>query len=457
MPGNNKRRMKKVLVIAYAFPPMSYAGVFRTLKFCKYLPEFDWQPLVLTIKETRYHKKDYSLIDQIPKDVTVYRTPTIDPAMWYNHRPQLKKIHFRGNGEIDEETNKKSDSTREGKYIEKIKRFLFNAATFPDHMIFWIPFAVIKGIKISVKEKPDIIYVSSPPHSSHFIGLILSFIFRKPLVADFRDPWMDNDYLLGLLRSKLQKKKSMWLESLIINNATRVILNTNTNRNAVLRRYQSLNKEKLIVLTNGFDGDDVKDIETKENKKFTITFIGSIYPYFKTDLFFDGLKLWIEKLESKDISSRFQVLFIGSKNTTVETMVQERNISNVISFIDYLPKKKALGICLSSNLLLIMLGFNKDSKRIIPSKLFDYFLCKKPILAIVPDGEAAQLIRKTKTGYIVSEDDPCVMERTIASKYKQFIENGTLDYSPDRRIVEQYSILSLTKRLSSVFNEIKTT
>ena len=39
--------MKRVLVIAFIYPPLGGSGVQRTLKFCKYLPEFGWQPYVV--------------------------------------------------------------------------------------------------------------------------------------------------------------------------------------------------------------------------------------------------------------------------------------------------------------------------------------------------------------------------------------------------------------------------
>ena len=46
---------KKVLVIAYDYPPLGGGGVFRTLKFTKYLPRFGFKPYVLTIKTSTYH------------------------------------------------------------------------------------------------------------------------------------------------------------------------------------------------------------------------------------------------------------------------------------------------------------------------------------------------------------------------------------------------------------------
>ncbi|MFH1017344.1 MAG: hypothetical protein V1798_04070 [Pseudomonadota bacterium] len=40
--------MKGVLIITYVFPPVGGAGVRRTFKWTKNLPEFGWKPYVLT-------------------------------------------------------------------------------------------------------------------------------------------------------------------------------------------------------------------------------------------------------------------------------------------------------------------------------------------------------------------------------------------------------------------------
>jgi hypothetical protein len=447
--------MKKVLLIAYAFPPMSYAGVFRTLRFCKYLPQFDWQPLILTIKENPYHNKDYSLMEQLPKNVKVYRTSTIDPAKWYSNRAQAKKSIIGSDGQEHTKGNLINNVFQKSNLIKRIKRFLFNFVSFPDHMIFWIPFALIGGIKILMKEKPDVIYTSSPPHSSHLIGLILSKLFRKPWVADFRDPWVDSDYLKQFLKSNIYMQISICLEALVVRNATRVLLNTDFNRDAVLQRYHSLDQGKLQTLTNGFDYDDVRGVVPQDNKKLTITFTGTFYSYFKTDLFLNGLKLWVEEAGLNNVLNRFQVLFVGGKNPEVEMMIKERNLSNIVRYISFVPKKKAMEICMASHVLLLMLGFNEGSKGILPSKIFDYFLCKKPILAIAPEGEVAKLVKESRTGHVISEDNPKLIAQVIDNEYKKFIEKGELDYLPDWSVIERYGAQFLNKRLATIFDEIE--
>ena len=59
-------------MLAYHFPPSAAAGVFRTLRFVKYLPEFGWQPLVITISpEANADNVDPKLLEQIPQTAVV--------------------------------------------------------------------------------------------------------------------------------------------------------------------------------------------------------------------------------------------------------------------------------------------------------------------------------------------------------------------------------------------------
>jgi hypothetical protein len=71
---------KKVLMISYYFPPYGGGGVYRNLSFAKYLPAFMWEPIVIAPKPKKYYWAfDYSLLKEVPEDVQVYRTASVEP------------------------------------------------------------------------------------------------------------------------------------------------------------------------------------------------------------------------------------------------------------------------------------------------------------------------------------------------------------------------------------------
>ena len=433
---------------------MPYAGVYRSLRFCKYLPRHQWQPLVLTIKEYPDLDPDFSLIAQLPKEVKVYRTMTIDLIRWLRRRNKnVSKTEIASTAVDDSKTVASRKVNRKFGVIKAIKTAILRLTSFPDHMIFWVPFAVIGGIKVILKEKPEVIYTSSPPHSAQLAGLILSKIFNKPWVADFRDPWVDaNDYFEKCFKSKIYMRIGAYLESLVVKNAAKIIMVSETYRQKLLERYPAANK-RVIVLTNGFDPEDAMDISPKPYEKFTITYTGQFYSYRQPDLFLDGFKLWVDQIGQDKVLNRCQVLFVGGNSSEVQKKIEERNLSNIVKCKGFIPKEEALQICMASHLLLMVVGFNQGSEGILTSKIFDYFLCKKPILAIVPKGDASDLIRKSGSGYVVSTEDPVLIAKAIDEEFRSVMGQEERQFCPDLHVVEKYDAIKLTETLAFNFNE----
>jgi len=75
--------MKKVLIITYYWPPAGGAGVQRALKFAKYMPEFGWEPIILTVENPESPTEDNSLLDDIPKECKIFKTKSLEPFNLY--------------------------------------------------------------------------------------------------------------------------------------------------------------------------------------------------------------------------------------------------------------------------------------------------------------------------------------------------------------------------------------
>ena len=141
----NKMTSKKVLFIAYLFPPAGGGGVQRSSKFVKYLPKFGWQPLVLTVKEPYDFYSDDTLIKDLGDDVKVYRTFSIEPMRWV--RKILKKGSQKKIEQKKESRHTHNKSLKPG-FLVKLKTYIL----VPDNEILWLPFAVLKGMRIIKRE-----------------------------------------------------------------------------------------------------------------------------------------------------------------------------------------------------------------------------------------------------------------------------------------------------------------
>ncbi len=74
--------MKKVLIITYYWPPAGGPGVQRWLKFVKYLPEFDIEPVLYIPENPHYPIQDPSLINEVSKNLKIYKHPIKEPYGW---------------------------------------------------------------------------------------------------------------------------------------------------------------------------------------------------------------------------------------------------------------------------------------------------------------------------------------------------------------------------------------
>ena len=73
--------MPRALLIAYYFPPIQEVGGFRTLRFAKFLPDFGWQPSVLTVSPESVHERvDAGLLEQCPETIAIRRTQVFNPV-----------------------------------------------------------------------------------------------------------------------------------------------------------------------------------------------------------------------------------------------------------------------------------------------------------------------------------------------------------------------------------------
>ena len=144
--------MKKVLIIAYYFPPLGWSGVQRTLKFIKYLRDFDWEPIVVTVGKTKFSILDKSLEDELPKDIKIIR---VDDIVLKDVTDVMKG---QIKGYVEASINSISDESLKKLYEEEIEKKiseLRDMVLLPDGNVIWAN-NVIKEINDKIDFIPTI-------------------------------------------------------------------------------------------------------------------------------------------------------------------------------------------------------------------------------------------------------------------------------------------------------------
>ena len=245
--------MEKVLIITYYFPPIGMGGVQRVSKFAKYLPHFDWEPIVITVKDISYYFYDKSLLNDV-KDVKIIRTESLDPlriSMILKKFFQIKR-------------NKINERYKEG-YFKKIYNIINKWFLIPDSKILWVPFAIVSALKVIKKENIKLIFTTSPPNSCHLAGLFLKKLIKVKWISDFRDYWSMNG--ISKYPTFFHRFINDFIKKKIIKNADCIIAVSNGIIDEMKRHSVS---HKFYLITNGFDCDDFLNIFLK---RITINFI----------------------------------------------------------------------------------------------------------------------------------------------------------------------------------------
>ena len=411
--------MPTVLVIAYYFPPLGGAGVQRTLKFVKYLPDYGWLPHVLTVQDNA-SLQDSSLTAEIPAEIPITRTPILRLP------PRLPW---------------------------RLRNFISRWFLIVDEQLGWLPYAVSAGQRI-IAESGDIqaIYSSSSPYTAHLVAHHLHRRTKLPWVADFRDPWIENPYIK--FPTSLHRRMNEHLERSINIEAERVILNTDGSRQCYFQKYSDLPATKFIAIPNGYDQADSPLIrrEAQVDSIFTITHLGSLYQKTRSSEYF--LTALHEAFQAgKLLPDKVRVRFIGTIDKETKNFVRQLKLSSCVELLGYLPHRQALNYLFDANLLLLIPSYGKGGDLFVPAKLFEYLATTKPILCLAEPGACADLILQARSGWVVSPTAISEIAVQLVRIYQQW-ETGNLITNPDRDMIASFERRKLTGQLANLLTEI---
>ena len=423
---------KKVLIITYYWPPAGGPGVQRWLKFVKYLPEFNIEPIVYCPSNASYPITDASLADQVSPDLTVI------------------KQHIKEPYKIAQLFSKKSKTISKGIIAEKEKQSLMERLMLFVRGNFFIPDARKNWVKPSVKYLStyikdfniDTIITSGPPHSLHLIGLELQQKLDVTWIADFRDPWTTIGYHKQLKLTSASKIKHKNLEKKVLNTANKIIVTSPSTK----VEFEQITTQPIQVITNGYDYEKVATFGL--DKKFTLSHIGSLLSKRNPEVLWNVLRDLIN--EDSEFASSFQLNLVGAVGKEVLQSIEINYLTNSLNNAGYVAHSEAVMYQKKSQLLLLIEIDSEDTKAIIPGKLFEYMITNRPIIAIGPIGaDVASIIKETNTGQFFNYQDYDALKLTIKQHFEAF-KNDDLKTNPIG--LQKYSRQQLTKNLAQFIN-----
>jgi glycosyltransferase involved in cell wall biosynthesis len=419
--------MNKVLIITYYWPPSGGAGVQRWLKFSKYLPEFGWEPIILTVdpEYAAYPVTDFSLNEDIPTSIKVFTTPATNYfSIYKKDKSRIPSAGFANN----------VDNTFKGKLLRFVRGNFF----LPDPRRGWNKYAFKKASELIEKEGIKHVITSSPPHSTQLIGLKIKKKYPGvSWIADLRDPWTDIYYYKQFYPTIISKAVDVRYEKSVLRRADNVITVGEYLKTLFSSKVNNVER-KISVITNGYDESDFKEVPKIIPKRFTITYVGTLSDIYPIEGLIPALKTF--HAEGKD----FILRFVGTVSEKTKKMLVNEIPENCLDFLPYVAHSEAIKYMSCSSLLLLIIPLHQSGKGIITGKIFEYLASGKPVLCLGPvDGDAAVIIETCRAGNTYSYYDTVNISGFLN-------DNNRHPGVSDIKAIQNYSRINLGKRISEV-------
>ncbi|MEJ2147333.1 MAG: glycosyltransferase [Acidobacteriota bacterium] len=446
--------MKKLLLIAYFFPPMGGAGVQRALKIANYLPAFGWQPIVVAGPRVppsdRWSPTDHSLAEELDERVAV------------------------------EHVEASPDELSRNASFQRLNRWLGLPSVFSR---WWRRVATRRCSEVLRNTPVDLVLATMSPFESAKVACRAAELAKVPWVADLRDPWALDE--MAVYPTALHRRIEIRRMLTTLSRSSLTIVNT---REAASRlRAEAESKGLSInmdVVTNGFDLRDFDaSIPERSDGKFRIVHTG----YLHTEMgerydskriyrrWLGGICSGVEfltrshvylmralhelKRNHPKLADCVEVHLVGRLSKGDMRIVEESGLQDQVFCPGYLSHSEAVAYMRSADLLFLPMHNLSQGQRatIIPGKTFEYIASGCPILGAVPDGDARDLLTGMDRAFVTRPDDVQGMAAILLQRIEAWQAAGR---RPEARPVPpdvlQYERQEQVERIACRLNDIST-
>jgi glycosyltransferase involved in cell wall biosynthesis len=434
--------MRRVLLVAYYFPPLAGGGVQRTVKFARYLREFEFEPVVVTGPGgavDRWAPKDATLAEEL-SGVEVHRVPGPEPGLSTGWRRRAERL-------LDLES----------------------------------PFARwwsdgVRRLGRDVGRSVDVVLGELVPYATGEPVARLARELDVPWVADLQDPWALDE--MWIYPTAIHRYRDLRRMRRVLGAADAVVMNTREATLRVERRFPELSPKLAPAIPNGLDRSDFPDDgPTTRDGAFRIVHSGYLYtedglryrrtrrvrellggsPVPGVDFLTRSHVFLLEAVDrlierDPDLRTTIKVHFAGVVSET-DRMIAAR--SPVAHLHGYLAHRETTELLRSADLLFLPMQDLPAGMRagLVPGKTYEYLAAGRPILAAVPEGDARDLLREAGNALICSPSDVTAMADLIAGELARW-RDGRPTPAPRPDVVARYERRGQAEQLARVLDSV---
>jgi glycosyltransferase involved in cell wall biosynthesis len=440
--------MKKILFVAYHFPPAGGGGVQRSLKFVKYLPESGYLPIVLTIEapdDRRWTPKDQALLDEVPAGVKIHRVSIPD------------EVHVPGK-------------------LERAARELLGMRSRFGRT--WMDRVIETGTRVVEEEKPDLIFVTMSPFDGADACAEISRRTGVPWVADLRDPWALDEFQLHRTRWHRELEKSQMAKSL--ESAALIIMNTPEAARRVKEELPRLRAKQVVSLTNGYDAEDFAgEVEPIGGGGFNIVHSG----YFHAEsglverarqrqyqllgrtipgverlprshyYLLQAMEQWLK--ESPEILGEVRMHCVGVLSKSDQALIDASPAKPLFVCSGYLSHAECLRFVRGADLLFLPMHKMPPGMKagLVPGKTYEYMAAGRPVLATLPESDARDFLAQAGSGLFAAPGDVPGLLAALKERHAKW-KSGEAGCDWDSGFVRTFERKNLTAKLAGFLDVV---
>lgn len=434
--------MRRILFFAYHFPPVGGGSVQRSTRFARLLPEYGYEPVVLTgpgRARSRWMPADETLGDDIPQAVEVHRVPGPEPLP---------------------ATGRMASANRWLRRPEEWTRWWWQGA---------------KESGAALAATTDLIYVQMQPYDSAEPGAWLARASGKPWVADLLDPWALDEMMI--YPTALHRRRELTRMRSALATASAIVMNTPEAVARVRHAFPELKEIPVFSISNGFDPRDFEGAPPdRRNGAFRIVHTGYLHTelgrqmrnrasvrrlvggavpgvdiYTRSHVF---LLEAIDRLIARDpaLATSIEVHLAGVLSESDKDIAGRSPVARLHGYLDH-PETVALQR--SADLLFLPMHDLPPGTRttIIPGKTWEYLASHNPILAAVPDGDARDVLTAAGSVLLTRPSDVEAMAEAIGSELRR-VQADEQPRRPEPDVVRRFAYPHLTCELAAVFDSV---
>ena len=434
--------MKRVLLLAYFFPPIGGAGAQRNTKVARYLPEFGYELTVITGPGGAHYEwtpADGSLTNEIAPGVEVGRLPTPEPA--------------------------RSDGLR-----GRAERWLNLQSPWQS---WWDRYAF--DLAVALGQTADIVYASLAPFGTARTAIRVARELGKPLIFDLEDPWALDEMLI--YPTALHRRIARTEMRRALNAADAIVMNTPEAAARVLEAFPELRAKPVVSIVNGFDrADFATPAEARPDGVFRIVHTGSLHTDLglrhrrlagvrrilggavpDVDLLTRSPVFLLEALDRlldsrPELTDRIELQLAGRVTAADKAAVGDRPFVRLRGFLSH---PETIALLRSADLLFLPLHDIPAGRRIaiVPCKTYEYLASGRPILAAVPDGDARDLLTAAGSALLCRPSDVEAMERYLGAEIERVAARQVAP-GPNEQVLARVERRELTARLAKLLDDV---